>query len=174
MPRNTHCILLACCVALLATLTSVPIAAAAAGDEGVWHFKREMLPQLVKQVPKLLKSQDRKTGRFGEGVWIVNDQNAIYPLAVAWAAADNRNPYYHSPEVLDAIMLGGDALIAAQDPRGMWVFRKEDMTGPGCIGNEVNGALDTLRKKGVIKALQLKWFGHEMPLPDYASWKSVE
>jgi ABC-type amino acid transport substrate-binding protein len=62
----------------------------------------------------------------------------------------------------------GNPLYAA------WVFRKEDMSGPGCIGNEVNNGLATLREKGVIKALQLKWFGHEMPLPDYTSWKSVE
>lgn len=55
-----------------------------------------------------------------------------------------------------------------------WVFRKEDFGGPGCIGDEVNGALKTLRDNGTIKAQQIKWFGHEMPLPDYVSWKSVE
>jgi polar amino acid transport system substrate-binding protein len=55
-----------------------------------------------------------------------------------------------------------------------WVFRKEDMGPPGCIGTEVNAALKTLREKGVIRALQQKWFGHEMTLPDYNTWKSVE
>lgn len=55
-----------------------------------------------------------------------------------------------------------------------WVFRKEDMGGPGCIGDEVNRAIKILRDRGTIKALQLKWFGHEMQLPDYGIWKSVE
>ncbi|HVZ46818.1 MAG TPA: transporter substrate-binding domain-containing protein [Ramlibacter sp.] len=55
-----------------------------------------------------------------------------------------------------------------------WVFRKEDFGGPGCIGDEVNRALKILREKGTTKALQIKWFDHEMPLPDYATWKSVE
>jgi polar amino acid transport system substrate-binding protein len=55
-----------------------------------------------------------------------------------------------------------------------WAFRKEDMGGPGCIGTEVNGALRQLHEQGAIKALQLKWFGHEMPIPDLSTWKSVE
>jgi hypothetical protein len=109
---------------LLSVLAFSCVADARAND--VWHFKQELLPQLVKQVPNLLKSQDKKTGRFGEGIWIVTDQNLIYPLAVAWATADDRNSYYHSPEVLEAIIAGGDALIADQDARGMWVFRKKD------------------------------------------------
>lgn len=55
-----------------------------------------------------------------------------------------------------------------------WVFRKEDFGAPGCIGDEVNRALKILRENGTTKAQQLKWFGHEMPLPDFATWKSVE
>ena len=49
----------------------------------VWDFKKEFLPSLVKEVPTILKSQDRKTGRFGAGIFIVNDQHPIYPLAAA-------------------------------------------------------------------------------------------
>jgi polar amino acid transport system substrate-binding protein len=64
--------------------------------------------------------------------------------------------------------LASDHLYAA------WVFRKEDMGKPGCIGTEVNKALYELREKGTIKELQLKWFGHEMKLPDYDTWVSVE
>lgn len=55
-----------------------------------------------------------------------------------------------------------------------WVFRKEDFGAPGCIGDEVNRALKVLREKGATKAIQMKWFDHEMQLPDYATWKSVE
>jgi polar amino acid transport system substrate-binding protein len=64
--------------------------------------------------------------------------------------------------------MASDPLFAA------WVFRKEDFGAPGCIGDEVNRALKILRENGTIKAQQMKWFGHEMPLPDYAPWKSVE
>ncbi len=91
-----------------------------------WHFKKEFVPALVKHVPGILKSQDKSTGRFGTGIWIVTDQNAMYPLAVAWNTQDDRNPYYHNPEVLEAIMSAGDALIADMRPNGMWEFRKKD------------------------------------------------
>ncbi|MEZ5810581.1 MAG: transporter substrate-binding domain-containing protein [Rhizobiaceae bacterium] len=64
--------------------------------------------------------------------------------------------------------LVGEPLYAA------WVFRKEDMGGPGCIGVEVNKALYELRKNGTIKKLQLKWFEREMELPDYDTWVSVK
>src|SRR5688500_6216240 len=103
---------------------------AGARAEEVWHFKREFLPALVKAVPKILEAQDAKTGRFGTGIWIVNDQHPMYPLAVAWATpplADGvENPYHHDAKVLDAIMSAGDALIADQDAKGMWEFRKKD------------------------------------------------
>lgn len=55
-----------------------------------------------------------------------------------------------------------------------WVFRKEDFGAPGCIGDEVNRALKIMRENGTTKAQQLKWFGQEMQLPDYATWKSVD
>jgi ABC-type amino acid transport substrate-binding protein len=55
-----------------------------------------------------------------------------------------------------------------------WVFRKEEFGAPGCIGDEVNRAIKTLRERGTIKTLQLKWFDQEMSLPDYATWISVE
>ena len=64
--------------------------------------------------------------------------------------------------------MAGSPLLAA------WVFRKEDYGSPGCIGDEVNRALKILREKGTTKEIQLKWFGHEMALPDFATWKSVE
>jgi hypothetical protein len=102
------------------------LAGGAMADE--LQFKDDFLRRLVKDVPKILESQDPKTGRFGSGIWIVNDQHAIYPLAAAWATRRDgvENPYYHDPKVLDAIMLGGDALIAAQKPNGQWLFQKKD------------------------------------------------
>jgi hypothetical protein len=108
-----------------------PSICAAVADR--WDFRGDMLAALVKEVPKILRSQDRQTGHFGSGVWIVQDQNVIYPLAAAWAIENPANPYFHSHEVLEAIMSGGDALIAAQDARGMWVFRKKDNSTWGDI-----------------------------------------
>src|SRR5262245_61201678 len=101
----------------------------------VWNFKREFLPPLVAEVPKILASQDKTTGRFGTGVFIVNDQHPMYSLAVAWGTKIDGvdNPYYHDTAVLDAIMSAGDALIAVQDPKGMWEFRKKDNSTWGQI-----------------------------------------
>ena len=105
------------CVALL-------LAPIALGED--WHFKQELLSVLAAKVPDILKSQDPTTGRFGTGVFIVTDQNAIYPLAVAWATQGNGNAFYHSDKLLAAIIKGGDALIAAQNPDGMFLFKKKD------------------------------------------------
>ena len=91
-----------------------------------WRFKQDFLPHLVKAVPTILGQQDKKTGRFGTGIWIVTDQNGIYPLAAAWAINHPDNPHYHSKEILDAVMAAGDALIADADAKGQWEFRKKD------------------------------------------------
>ena len=64
----------------------------------------------ARQVPRLLQSQDKATGRFGTGVWIVTDQNVIFPLAAAWSLQDPANPHYHSQELLDAIMAAGGTI----------------------------------------------------------------
>ncbi len=91
-----------------------------------WNPRERFLKSLVKDVPAILKSQHRETGRFGTEPWICGDQNVMFPLAAAWAVKDKSNPYYHDPVVLEAIMKGGDALIADQDNNGMWTFRKKD------------------------------------------------
>src|SRR5687768_3346803 len=117
------------------TIAVVLLLVTAAPAAEVWHFKREFLPALVKAVPKILESQDKQTGRFGTGIWIVQDQHPMYPLAVAWATRIDgvENPYYHNTEVLEAIMSAGDALIADQDEKGMWEFRKKDSSTWGKI-----------------------------------------
>ncbi len=89
-------------------------------------FKDRFVAELAKKVPSILASQDKDTGRFGTGIWMVNDQHPIFPLAVAWATKHDDNPYYHDPEVLEAIIAGGDALIDDQAPDGQWLFRKKD------------------------------------------------
>ena len=90
------------------------------------RYKERCLQDLVKQVPRILQTQDRKTGRFGTGIWIVTDQNQMLPLAAAWSFKDEKNPYYHKAELLEAVMAAGDALIDDQDANGQWVFRKKD------------------------------------------------
>lgn len=120
---------------LLAALPCITMVSpgSAAAPEVLWTYKPEFLRQLVSGVTALLKTQDAATGRFGTGVWIVTDQNAIFPLAAAWAIRDEANPHFHNPQVLEAVMKGGDALIDAQDARGMWVFRKKDNSTWGDI-----------------------------------------
>lgn len=108
----------------LCCLGSFSLFTHAQGSE--WAFKRDLWPVLVKSVPGILDSQDPKTGRFGSGIWIVTDQNVMFPLAVAWAVEHPQNVHYRQARVLDAIMAGGDALIDDQDDRGMWEFRKKD------------------------------------------------
>jgi hypothetical protein len=58
-----------------------------------------MSEDLVAQVPGILKSQNSGTGRFGEGIWVVIDQNALLPLAAAWSYQDkgNGNPTITAP-----------------------------------------------------------------------------
>lgn len=109
----------------------LPSGAASAGE--MWDYKKELLPQLLDKIPEILKSQDPKTGRFGQGVFIVTDQNVIYPLATAWSINDPPNPHFHSPQLLQAIIAGGDALIAEQKPSGKWIFRKKDNSTWGDI-----------------------------------------
>src|SRR5688500_2685737 len=110
------------------TFAVVLLLVTAAPAAEVWNFKREFLPALVKAVPKILESQDAKTGRFGSGIWIVQDQHPMYPLAVAWATRIDgvENPHYHDAKLLEAIMSAGDALIAEQDAKGKWEIRKKD------------------------------------------------
>lgn len=89
-------------------------------------FKQRCLDDLVAQAPAILASQDRASGRFGTGIWIVTDQNLMLPLAAAWSYKAAANPYYHRRELLEAVMAAGDALIADQDETGQWEFRKKD------------------------------------------------
>lgn len=35
------------------------------------RFKEDYLRRLVESVPDILRGQDPKTGRFGEGIWLV-------------------------------------------------------------------------------------------------------
>jgi polar amino acid transport system substrate-binding protein len=57
--------------------------------------------------------------------------------------------------------------VVDQPTFAAWVFRPADMAGAGCVGFEVNRVLQQLRREGFIAGLQKKWFGHEIPLPDY-------
>jgi hypothetical protein len=91
-----------------------------------WNPRAPFLRALVAGVPAILASQNQKSGRFGTEPWICDDQNVIFPLAAAWSLRDPANPYYHDAKVLEAVMRGGDALVAAQDKHGLWEFRKKD------------------------------------------------
>jgi len=63
-------------------------------------FKQRCLRDLAAAVAGgFLASQNRSNGQFGKGIWIVTDQNLMFPLAVAWSWRDARDAYYHSPGV---------------------------------------------------------------------------
>ncbi len=106
--------------ALLITL----LAAAAPAEE--LQYKDRAGALLIEAAPGLLDAYDGETGRFGTGIWIVQDQNAMYPLAALWALDRPDNAHYHSPDLLEVIMKAGDALIEDADENGKWVFRKKD------------------------------------------------
>ncbi len=81
---------------------------------------------LIDKAPAALDSYDAETGRFGSGIWIVQDQNVMFPLAVLWALDRPDNPHHHSADLLEVIMDAGDALIDDADKNGQWEFRKKD------------------------------------------------
>jgi hypothetical protein len=94
--------------------------------EQTWNPRRLLTERLVESVKPILETQDPKTGRFGTKPWTCRDQNVLFPLAVAWFLNDADNPWHHDKNLLEAILDGGDALVEAQDRRGMWTFRKKD------------------------------------------------
>ena len=102
-------------------------------EENVFLFKDKAARILIGVVPGILETFDKETGRFGEGIWISTDQNRIYPLAAAWALNRKDNPYYKNPEVLEAVIMGGNALIDDMDENGQWIFRKKDGSEWGMI-----------------------------------------
>jgi hypothetical protein len=115
-------------MAALAAALSLDASLAAQWPDRAW-----LIAGLVHEVPDLLKSQNPDTGRFGGDPWVCMEQNVIFPLAAAWATQDPANPYYHDEQVLKAICKGGEALVAEQDPEGMWVFRQKDNSTWGQI-----------------------------------------
>jgi len=104
---------------------------AARADE--LRYKEELVARLSQRVPDILRTYDSKTGRFGTGIWICGDQDAMYPLAVAYATKGKSNRYYKSPELLRVIIKAGDLLIEKADPQGRWVFEKKDGSTWGMV-----------------------------------------
>ena len=101
-------------------------AAAAPAKGAELKFRGEFLRRLVERVPQMLKSYDAKTGRFGEGIWICQDQQVMLPLAVVYASPGEGNSHHKDARLLEIIMKAGDALIDDMDEHGQWEFRKKD------------------------------------------------
>jgi len=133
----------------------------AAESDLMWNPRDELLRILVASVKPTLRSQDRRTGRFGTPPWICNDQNVLLALAAAWAIKDRANPWYHKRELLDAIMAGGDALVDDQDCDGRWTFRKKDGSTWGQIAQPWTYTrwvrAFALVKDAMPKARRAKW-----------------
>lgn len=100
---------------------------------GELQYKDKLLPILVSKIDGILKNYDPETGRFGKGIWIVQDQHSMLPLAVVYATPGEGNNYYKDKSLLEIIMKSGDALIADMDKRGQWEFRKKDASTWGPI-----------------------------------------
>jgi len=96
-------------------------------------YKGRLLGELVEKVPGILQSFDAESGRFGSGIWICGDQNAMYPLAVAYATPGEGNRHYKDAELLNAIVKSGDPLIKNMDAEGRWLFEKKDGSTWGMI-----------------------------------------
>ena len=111
-------------VYVFAAFVTAPICTAAADE---FDPRAEFLPHVVRATPAILKSQDPLTGRFGpvEG-WTVARQNVVFVLAAAWRAQSDHAPDAGDEQVLQAIIAGGDALIAAQDTDGRFPFYGSD------------------------------------------------
>ncbi|MFH1266301.1 MAG: hypothetical protein ABIK89_11285, partial [Planctomycetota bacterium] len=97
------------------------------------EYKARLLGELVEQVPGILKAFDPETGKFGSGIWICGDQNAMYPLAVAYATPGEGNPYHKDGELLKVIAKSGGPLIENMDAQGRWIFEKKDGSTWGMI-----------------------------------------
>jgi hypothetical protein len=117
-------------ILLCLSLIAVAVPSAGAADLA---FKQRLLKDLVAQVPGVLKSFDPKTGRFGRGIWICGDQQAMYPLAAAYASSGPGNRYYKDARLLETIIKAGDALIDDMNDQGQWMFRKKDGSTWGMI-----------------------------------------
>ncbi len=115
------------------TLILCALTCAASAWAGQLEYKQHFSRLLIAGVPGLLANFDAKTGHFGQGVWICRDQDAMYPLAVAYTLDVPGNPYRKDPQLLQTIMAAGDALAADADPEGRWVFRKKDGSTWGMI-----------------------------------------
>ena len=99
-------------------------------SETHWKPDSVLMDALIGQIPRLLASQ-REDGRFGDEPWTCRDQEAIYPIAAAWAMEGSR--FYHTPDLLAAVVRGGDALIREMDGEGRWVFRRKDGSEGGMV-----------------------------------------
>lgn len=98
-----------------------------------WPPRDILVAELAADIKGILETQDAETGRFGTEPWICQDQNALYPLAAAWAVEHEDNPWFHDERLLEAIGKGGVALVDDQDADGKWIFRKKDNSTWGQI-----------------------------------------
>lgn len=118
---------------LAIAIVSLPVLAAAEQPFDAWPPHDYLLKSLVAAIPKCLDSFHEDTGRFGSEPWICQDQNVLLPLAAAWSIEDAGNPWFHKPELLNAIAKGGEVLTKEMDADGKWTFRKKDNSTWGQI-----------------------------------------
>ena len=130
-------------------------------DPAELKYREQFLHLLAKDVPRLLKTYDASTGRFGEGIWTCEDQNLMLPLAVVYATPGKGNSQFKDAKLLDVIMKAGDALIEDMDEHGQWEFRKKDGSTWGKISMPWTYSR-WIRSYGLVR--------EDMPLARQAHW----
>lgn len=105
--------------------------AASISHAETFEFKHRLAEDLAQQVPVILRNFDPASGRLGKGIWICQDQNDMFPLAVAYSTPGSK--YYRDAKLLEVIARTADPLIANMDANGKWTFRKKDNSTWGQI-----------------------------------------
>ena len=140
---------------------SIPSTPESPPNPGELKYLDRFLRLLANDVPRLLRTYDAKTGRFGEGIWTCQDQNLMLPLAVVYATPGKGNSHFKDANLLDIIMKAGDALIEDMDEHGQWEFRKKDGSTWGKISMPWTYSR-WIRTYGLIR--------NEMPVDRRARW----
>ena len=120
------------------------------------------LEEMLKAVPPTLRSLRADAGRFAPtNNWTLNDQEAIYPLALFFTLKDPRNPYWKDKSLLNAALQGGDAICESLYEDGTSEYVRADGTtwGRSYIQKPLSAWLETfsLLKDQLDSERRVRW-----------------
>lgn len=160
------------CTALLLALP-LPLHAQEKEAPATFNAGEVFLPVLLNRIPYLLQWQNLQTGYFEQVEHNPADfqstfnpwkQLSILQLAVAWGYKSDQNPYYHSEEILQRIILCGNALVSHMTDKGEWLHVKPDGSNWGYEDN-------TFGVQRWIIAMAITW--DALPAEVIQSWKKA-